>query len=117
LAALIDDVHQRGLADQVLIVAMGEFGRAPKIDALAGRGHWAKAMSVLLAGGGIKGGRAVGATTANGGEPATAAYGPGDLLATIYHVLGIDPGSMLPDRENRPVRLVERGEVIRELFA
>src|SRR5262249_47519844 len=70
LAALVDDVHDRGLADRVLIVAMGEFGRAPRVDALAGRGHWSRAMSVVLSGGGVRGGRAIGATTANRGRPA-----------------------------------------------
>ncbi|MBM3983413.1 MAG: DUF1501 domain-containing protein [Planctomycetes bacterium] len=116
LAALIEDVHARGLANRVLIVAMGEFGRGTKIDSLAGRGHWAKAMSVLLSGGAVKGGRAVGATTADGGEPATHRYGPGDVLATIYHHLGIDHADSLPDKQGRPVRLVDVGEPIRELF-
>lgn len=116
LAALIEDIHDRGLAERVLIVAMGEFGRGPKVDSQAGRGHWAKAMSVLLSGGGVKGGRVVGATTADGGEPATNRYVPGDMLATIYNVLGIDPAAMLPDKQNRPVRLVDVGEPIRELF-
>jgi hypothetical protein len=116
LAALIEDIHVRGLADRVLLVAMGEFGRAPRIDAQAGRGHWARAMSILLSGGGMAGGRVIGATTANGGEPATYAYSPGDLLATIYQFLGIDPDHMLPDRQNRPVRLVDSGTPIRELL-
>ncbi|MCE9565594.1 MAG: DUF1501 domain-containing protein [Planctomycetes bacterium] len=116
LGALIEDIHARGLAERVMVVAMGEFGRSPKIDALAGRGHWAKAMSVLVAGGGVKGGRVIGATTANGGEPASDPHVPGDMLATIYQHLGIDPTDMLPDRQNRPIRLVEHGEPIRELF-
>lgn len=116
LAALIEDIHLRGLADRVLIVAMGEFGRSPRIDAQAGRGHWARAMSVLLSGGGMRHGRVIGATTSNAGEPATHAYRPGDLLATIYHFLGIDPDHMLPDRQNRPVRLVDSGAAIRELI-
>jgi hypothetical protein len=117
LGALIEDIHARGLAERVMIVAMGEFGRTPTIGAKdAGRGHWAKAMSVLVAGGGIKGGRVIGATTANGGEPAADPHVPGDMLATIYQHLGIDPTEMLPDRQNRPIRLVEHGEPIRELF-
>ncbi len=117
LAALIEDIHTRGLAERVLLIAMGEFGRSPRIDAQAGRGHWARAMSVLLSGGGMRSGRVIGATTSNAGEPATHAYGPGDLLATIYQHLGIDPGQMLPDRQNRPVRLVDTGAPIRELLA
>jgi uncharacterized protein (DUF1501 family) len=117
LAALIADLHDRGLASRVLLVAMGEFGRSPKVDSAAGRGHWAKSMSVLLSGGGVKGGCIVGATTKDGGEPAGQAHSPGDVLATIYHVLGIDHTSVLPDQQKRPVRLVDRGEPIRELFA
>lgn len=116
LAALIADLHDRGLAERVLLVAMGEFGRGPKVDSAAGRGHWAKSMSVLLSGGGVKGGRVVGATTKDGGQPAGQAHSPGDMLATIYHVLGIDHTTMLPDKQNRPVRLVEHGDPIRELF-
>lgn len=116
LSALIEDLHARGLGEKVLLVACGEFGRGPRIDQLAGRGHWAKAMSALLAGGGIKGGQVVGATTANGGEPKDRPLGPGDLLATIYQVLGIDPEGSLPDRQGRPVRLVESGKAIGELF-
>jgi uncharacterized protein (DUF1501 family) len=95
---------------------MGEFGRAPRIDSQAGRGHWSKAMSILLSGGGVQGGRWIGTTTADGGEPSTHRYSPGDMLATIYRVLGIDHTAMLPDKQNRPVRLVESGEPIRELF-
>jgi hypothetical protein len=72
-------------------------------------------MSILVSGG-IAGGRVIGATTANGGEPASSAYCPGDLLATIYQFLGIDPAHMLPDRQNRPVRLVDSGTPIRELL-
>lgn len=117
LAALIDDIHTRGLAERVLVIAMGEFGRGPRIDALAGRGHWSRAMSILVSGGGTQGGRVIGATTSDAGQPATHAYSPGDLLATIYDFLGIDPAHMLPDQQNRPIRLVESGTPIRELMA
>lgn len=116
LTALIEDLHERGLAQRVLVAAFGEFGRAPRIDKQAGRGHWPRAMSALLSGGGIRPGQVVGATTADGGEPADRPLLPGDLLATIYRVLGIDHESFLPDRQNRPIRLVESGEPIAELF-
>jgi hypothetical protein len=116
LGALIEDLHDRGLSRRVLVVACGEFGRSPVIDKLAGRGHWPRAMSALLSGGGIREGQVVGATTANGGEPRDRPLGPGDLLATIYRVLGIDPTQALPNRQNRPVPLVESGVPIRELF-
>lgn len=115
-SALIEDLHQRGLAERVLVVACGEFGRSPRIDKNAGRGHWPRAMTAVLSGGGIRTGQVIGATTADGGEPAQRPLLPGDLLASIYRVLGIDHEQRLPDLQNRPVRLVEAGEPIRELF-
>lgn len=117
LAALIEDINARGLSEKVLVVAMGEFGRAPRVDSQAGRGHWARSMSVLFGGGGMPHGRVVGKTTSDAGEPATQSYGPGDILATIYKFLGINHTSFLADQQNRPVRLVESGEPIRELFS
>jgi hypothetical protein len=73
-------------------------------------------MSALLSGGGLKAGQVVGATTADGGEPSQRPLGPGDLLATIYHSLGLDHRATLPDRQNRPIALVPEGEPIRELI-
>ncbi len=116
IGTLIQDLQDRGLGDDVLVAAFGEFGRSPVIDRQAGRGHWARAWHALLSGGGVQGGRVVGATTANGGEPRGRGFGPGDLLATIYHSLGIDPATLITDRQDRPVRIVDRGQVIRELF-
>jgi hypothetical protein len=116
LAALIGDIHERGLAKQVLVVACGEFGRSPRIDNLAGRGHWPRAMSALVSGGGLAEGRIIGSTNADGGTPRDRPLGPGDLLATIYRALGIDANQTLPDHQGRPVRLVETGEAIKELF-
>lgn len=114
--ALIEDLHERGLSERVLVVACGEFGRAPRIDVHAGRGHWCRAMHAVLSGGGIRAGQIIGSTTSNGGEPQDRPLGPGDLLASIYQVLGIDHDTYLPDRQNRPTRLVEHGEPIPELF-
>lgn len=116
LATLIDDLHTRGLGQRVLVVACGEFGRSPRIDSLAGRGHWNRVYSALLAGGGIKAGQVVGSTTPDGGLPHDRPFLPGDLLATIYRVLGINHDLMLPDRQNRPIRLVDLGQPITELF-
>lgn len=116
LSALIEDLQDRGLSERVLVVACGEFGRAPRIDQHAGRGHWPRAMHAVLSGGGIKAGQIIGSTTANGGEPADRPLGPGDLLASIYRVLGINHDTYLPDAQNRPIRLVEHGEPIEELF-
>ncbi len=117
LSALIEDLHDRGLSERVLVVACGEFGRNPRIDAHAGRGHWCRAMHAVLSGGGIREGQIIGSTTSNGGEPQDRPFGPGDLLASIYKVLGIDHDTYLPDHQNRPTRLVETGEPIAELFA
>lgn len=116
LATLIEDLNERGLTDRVLVAAFGEFGRAPRIDRNAGRGHWPGAMSALLCGGGIKGGQIVGSTTADGGEPNHRPLKPGDLLATIYHTLGIDHQTTLTDRQARPIPILPEGEPIRELL-
>ncbi len=113
--AIVEDLHSRGLADDVLVAAYGEFGRAPRVDSYAGRGHWPKAMAAVLTGGGIRPGQIVGSTTRDGGEPLDRPLAPGDLLATIYHALGIDPHRTLPDRLGRPIPLVPSGEPIREL--
>jgi hypothetical protein len=116
VGSLIQDLHDRGMGDDVLVAAFGEFGRSPVIDKQAGRGHWARAWHALLSGGGVQGGRVVGATTSNGGEPRDRGFSPGDLLATIYHSLGIDPATMVIDRQKRPIRIVDHGQPIGELF-
>jgi len=116
-ATLVEDLRERGLAKQVLVAAYGEFGRSPQVDQHAGRGHWPRAMSAVFTGGGVIEGQIIGATTANGGEPADAACGPGDLVASLYHALGIDHTQMIPDKLGRPVRLVDHGDPIRDLFA
>ena len=116
-STLIEDLHDRGLLDDVLVIACGEFGRAPRIDSGAGRGHWPKAMHAVLSGGGIRMGQIIGSTTKDGGEPSDRPLSPGDLLASIYHVLGIDPHATIPDRQNRQVPLIQQGDPIRELFS
>lgn len=116
VSTLIRDLQQRGQLDNVLVAAFGEFGRAPRIDAGAGRGHWPGAMSAVLAGGGIRGGQVIGATDAIGATPINRPLGPGDLLASIYQVLGIDPQSTIRDRQNRPIPILESGQPIAELF-
>ncbi|MBI3862810.1 MAG: DUF1501 domain-containing protein [Planctomycetia bacterium] len=116
LAALISDLTERGLLGQVLVGSFGEFGRAPRIDANAGRGHWPAAMSAVLAGAGVRGGQIVGATTSDGARPRDRELKPADLLASIYHALGIDPGRTLADFSQRPIPLLPEGEPIRELF-
>src|SRR5206468_572067 len=82
LTTLIEDLSERGMLDHTLVAAFGEFGRAPRIDKGAGRGHWPGAATAILVGGGIRGGQIIGSTTANGGEPKDRPLGPGDLLAS-----------------------------------
>ncbi|MFT5328651.1 MAG: arylsulfatase A-like enzyme, partial [Planctomycetaceae bacterium] len=115
LSTLIEDLEARGQRDRVLVAAFGEFGRAPRIDANAGRGHWAKAMHAVLSGGGLKDGQIVGSTTSNGGEPHDRPLKPADLLATMYHAIGIDQSATVIDRQNRPIPILPEGEPIREL--
>lgn len=115
LATLIEDLESRGQRDRVLVAAFGEFGRTPRIDSNAGRGHWPKAMHAVLSGGGVKDGQIVGSTTSNGGEPLDRPLKPADLLATMYHAIGIEPSAMVTDRQNRPIPILPEGEPIREL--
>ena len=116
LATLIEDLSERGMLDHTLVAAFGEFGRAPRIDQGAGRGHWPGAMTALLAGGGIRGGQIIGSTTSNGSEPKDRPLGPGDLLASIYRVVGVDHQATVRDRQSRPIPILESGEPIAELF-
>lgn len=117
VSTLIRDLDQRGQLDHVLVAVFGEFGRGPRIDSGAGRGHWPGAMSALLAGGGIQSGQIIGATDALGAAPIDRPLGPGDLLASLYQVLGIDPTSTVRDRQGRPIPILDSGRPIAELFA
>ena len=115
-AALIDDLTQRGLLDETLVIVMGEFGRTPRFNANGGRDHWASCFSVLLAGGGIRGGIAHGASDRIGAHPSTNPVLPQDLMATVYHSLGIDPHTTIYDLTHRPLALME-GEPVRAIMA
>ncbi len=117
LAALINDLDQRGQLDNTLVVALGEFGRTPKINKDAGRDHWPFAMSVLMAGAGIPRGQVVGATDAKGYYASDNIYSPEDFAASLYTKLGIDPHQVLHTNSGRPVQLVKGGSRIKELFA
>ena len=119
MAALVSDLHERGLDRRVLVVAMGEFGRTPKISSLPnnkpGRDHWGDAMSVLLSGGGLPGGQIVGATDARGARPVEAAYRLECVLGEVYRHLGIDPAQTFNDHTGRPRSLLEIRERITQL--
>jgi hypothetical protein len=115
LTALVEDLDARGLLDSTLVVAVGEFGRTPKINNSGGRDHWPDCYSVLFAGGGVKGGAVYGASDKIGAYPAADPVTPSDLAATIFWRFGIDPATEVRDQTNRPYRLAD-GEPMRKLF-
>ncbi|MDZ4686262.1 MAG: DUF1501 domain-containing protein [Planctomycetaceae bacterium] len=115
LSALIEDLDARGLLDSTLIVAMGEFGRTPTINAQAGRDHWPDCYSVLLVGGGVKGGSIYGASDRLAAYPDVDPVTPGDLAATIFWRFGLDPATEIRDRTGQPHRLAA-GEPLKRLF-
>ncbi|WP_417386179.1 DUF1501 domain-containing protein [Gimesia sp.] len=115
-AALVEDLHARGLDKKVMVVAMGEFGRTPKFNKTAGRDHWGRVMSVALAGGGIKTGQVIGSSDDQGGAPVDAPYRPENVLAMLYRHLGIDPSTTFLDHSGRPRYILERRELISELI-
>lgn len=115
LSTLIDDLDDRGLLDSTLVVAMGEFGRTPKINSNGGRDHWPDCYTILMAGGGVRGGAVVGSSDRLGSLPATEPVTPADLAATIYWRFGIDPSSEIHDLTGRPWRIAD-GQPVRALF-
>jgi hypothetical protein len=116
LSTLIQDIHERGLERDVLVIMWGEFGRSPKISNDAGRDHWPEANVALFAGGGMPMGEVIGATDAKGARPTTTPYGPQNVLATIYRFLGIDPSMTFLDHNGRPVYVLDDREPIKELI-
>jgi len=114
-SALLEDLDARGLLDETMVVALGEMGRTPRINKNAGRDHWGAAQSVLLAGGGIRGGQVYGSTDKQAAYVKDDPVRPEDLLATMYHGLGIDVESEIHDREGRPVKITE-GKPVARLF-
>jgi Protein of unknown function (DUF1501) len=115
-AALLEDLSLRGLLDETLVVAVGEFGRTPKINATQGRDHWGMCQSALLAGGGVRGGQIYGATDKQAAYVKDNPVSPEDFLATIYAALGIAPQAEIHDRDGRPYRVVD-GNPVESLFA
>lgn len=115
-SALIDDLGDRGRLDSTLVVAAGEFGRTPRLNASLGRDHWPGVWSVALAGGGVRGGQVIGASDADAGAPKERPVTPQDLLATIYFSLGIDSSQYVSGSKSGSLPLVENGTPIRELF-
>ena len=116
-SALIGDLHDRGMLDKTLVCNFAEFGRTPRINPAGGRDHWPQCFTTYFAGGGVQGGRAVGASDPIGAVPADRPVGPADLVATIFHSLGFSLETLLPGPAGRPFPIVDNGHrEIHELF-
>jgi uncharacterized protein (DUF1501 family) len=113
---LLEDLKQRGMLEKTLVVAMGEFGRTPQLNARGGRDHWPSVWSILFAGGRVRGGQVIGASTKNGGEPKDRPVDPAEVAASVYKGLGIDLNTRLPGPDARPLPLIE-AEPVDELFS
>ena len=113
---LIQDLHDRGMAKDVVTVMWGEFGRTPKINNNAGRDHWPQVMSALVAGGGLKMGQAIGASTARGETPKDRPYTVPQVLSTLYHAIGIDPAQTFPSGSGRPMYILDDRQPVAELL-
>jgi uncharacterized protein (DUF1501 family) len=116
VSALLQDLDERGLLQDTMVIMLGEFGRTPKINADGGRDHWGPCFTGLFAGAGVQGGKVIGRSDEIGAYPDSAAFSPDDLGATVYSALGIDPHSVVRDRLNRPVHL-NQGAVIAPLYS
>ena len=115
--SLIEDLSQTGLLDHTMVLAMGEFGRTPKINPTGGRDHWPACWPIVMAGGGIQGGRVVGESDDTASAPKNCPTTPAEVAATVYHALGIDLATKLQGPQGRLIRIVDPGvEPIQELF-
>ena len=112
VAALIEDLRDRGLLERTLVVFLTEFGRTPKINSGGGRDHWGMCGSVFFAGGGSQRGCVIGASDEQAAWPISTPWGPADIAATIYTALGIAPDSRIADQFNRPVPVLDHGRTI-----
>jgi hypothetical protein len=116
IANLVNDLHDRGMADDVVVVVWGEFGRTPKINGSnAGRDHWSPVMSAMVAGGGLKMGQAIGSSSARGEYPKDRPYKVPHLLATLYKAMGIDPSQTFPNGSGRPMYVLDDRDLVTEL--
>ena len=117
VSALVDDIYQRGLHRRVLVMAFGEFGRTPRINVDGGRDHWPGAAAVLFSGGGLNVGQVIGSTDSHAAFPTSDRYTPRDVLATLYHIMGVDTHHAFHDQQGRPMPVLPDGNPIRELFS
>ncbi len=114
-SALVADLSERGMLDETLVIAMGEFGRTPKLNVRGGRDHWPRVFSVVLAGGGVPGGQVIGSSDRVGESPHNRPITPSDLARTIYTLLGVNPDQEMRTADGRPIPVNQGGEVIREI--
>ncbi|MDP7204213.1 MAG: DUF1501 domain-containing protein [Pirellulaceae bacterium] len=117
VSALIEDLDQQGMLDDVLVVVTGEFGRTPKINSKGGRDHWGRLCTLALSGGGLKMGQVIGESSPRIEVPATTPVTPQDLIATILHIYGLDPQLQYVNNQGRPTYLIEDGQPIEELVS
>jgi arylsulfatase A-like enzyme len=117
VSALLDDLWQRGLWDETLVLVTGDMGRTPRINAAAGRDHWPQCGLCLCAGGGIRQGHVHGRSDRSAAWPVEFPVTPGDLCATVYHLLGLDPEMMVPDQSGRPTHVSHGGRPIAGILA
>jgi uncharacterized protein (DUF1501 family) len=120
LSALLEDMQDRGLLDETLVVCVGEMGRTPKFmnrGNVDGRDHWSYCFPCLVAGGGVRGGTTYGQSDKDAAFPLERPVSPEDLACTIFTALGIDPHQFVPDKQGRPQALVHGGRALAELFA
>lgn len=117
MSALIEDLNERGLLKDTVVLWMGEFGRTPRINGNTGRDHWARSWSVVVGGSGIKGGSVIGATNEDGTEVTTDPYKSEDLMASVLKSLGVSLETTFTSKNNRPMKIANGGRVIKELFA
>ncbi|HUY33196.1 MAG TPA: DUF1501 domain-containing protein [Pirellulales bacterium] len=117
MSALIEDLAQRGMLEDTAIIWMGEFSRTPRINGTTGRDHWARSWSVVVGGGGMKGGQAIGATNDDGTAVVTEPYSSEDVMASVLKALGVSLETTFTSKNNRPMKIANSGRVIKELFA
>lgn len=116
LTALIEDLDHRGLLESTLVLTTGDMGRTPRVNGKAGRDHWPQCGFALLAGGGVKAGHVHGASDRQAAYPLSHPVSPGDLVATVYHQLGLDPEMTVPDQTGRPIHVAHGGSVVRGIL-
>ena len=116
VSAFVNDIAERGLEKDILLVITGEFGRTPKLNTAAGRDHWAPLSTLALAGGGLKMGQVVGESSTRAEAPKSRAIGPQDLMATMFHVLGLPASLQYTNHAGRPVSMIDSGKPIADLL-